>query len=68
MSYALEVFDKRLELGLSIGELSKKTGIDAFKLRNIENGHIPELRDRLALSKFLGLDKEIVEGDENGEC
>ena len=60
MSYGLEVFEKRTELGLTVQEVSKKTGIPVGNIRAIEDGGIPNLTQRLQLSKFLGLDKDVV--------
>ena len=60
MSYGLEVFEKRTELGLTVEEVSKKTGIPVGNLKAIEKGDIPNLTQRLMLSKFLGLDKDFV--------
>ena len=60
MSYGLQVYDKRSEMGLTLKEVSDKTGIPVGNLRAIENDSIPNLTHRLVLSRFLGLDKEFV--------
>ena len=60
MSYGLQVYDKRNEMGLTLKEVSDKTGIPVGNIKAIENDSIPNLTHRLVLSRFLGLDKEFV--------
>ena len=60
MSYGLEVFEKRNELGLTLEQVSEKTNIPVGNLKAIEEGSIPNLTHRLILSKFLGLDKDFI--------
>lgn len=60
MSYGVEVFEKRVELGLTLDDVSKKTGIPIGNLKAIENDSVPNMIQRLKLSKFLGLDKDVI--------
>ncbi len=60
MSYGLQVYEKRVELGLTLEQVSEKTNIPVGNLKAIEEGSIPNLTHRLILSKFLGLDKDFV--------
>lgn len=60
MSYGLQVYEKRVELGLTLEQVSEKTNIPVGNLKAIEEGSIPNLTQRLMLSKFLGLDKDFV--------
>ena len=60
MSYGLQVYEKRVELGLTLEQVSEKTKIPVGNLKAIEEGSIPNLTQRLMLSKFLGLDKDFV--------